>query len=236
MTDTPTTPENEDTAEPVIIEMPSNDGRVAELEAEVAKFKDQALRALAEQENVRRRAQRDREDALKFATSGFAKDLVTVADNLRRAIDSVPEAQSSSSDLLKNLISGVSATERELLGAFEKHGIKKLDPLGEKFDHNFHQAIFELENTASPPARSSRCCRPATRSMTGCCARPWSASPRAPSPSRPHPRKSPAEERPQAGRSHGVRPCLEAAFRDFGHESVTGKPCTPLQGRKPTHI
>jgi len=147
MTDTPTTPETEDTAEPVTIEMPSNDGRIAELEAEVAKYKDQALRALAEQENVRRRAQRDREDALKFATSGFAKDLVTVADNLRRAIDSVPEAQSSSSELLKNLISGVSATERELLGAFEKHGIKRLDPMGEKFDHNFHQAIFELENT-----------------------------------------------------------------------------------------
>ncbi len=150
MTDTPTTPETEDTAEPVTIEMPSNDGRIAELEAEVAKYKDQALRALAEQENVRRRAQRDREDALKFATSGFAKDLVTVADNLRRAIDSVPDVEASSSDLLKNLISGVSATERELLGAFEKHGIKKLDPMGEKFDHNFHQAIFELENTGKP--------------------------------------------------------------------------------------
>jgi len=147
MTDTPTTPETEDTAEPVTIEMPSNDGRIAELEAEVAKYKDQALRALAEQENVRRRAQRDREDALKFATSGFAKDLVTVADNLRRAIDSVPDVEASSSELLKNLMSGVSATERELLGAFEKHGIKKLDPMGEKFDHNFHQAIFELENT-----------------------------------------------------------------------------------------
>ena len=150
MTDTPTTPETEDTAEPVIVEMPSNDGRIAELEAEVAKYKDQALRALAEQENVRRRAQRDREDALKFATSGFAKDLVTVADNLRRAIDSVPDVEASSSELLKNLISGVSATERELLGAFEKHGIKKLDPMGEKFDHNFHQAIFELENTGKP--------------------------------------------------------------------------------------
>ena len=147
MTDTPTTPETEETAEPVTVEMPSNDGRIAELEAEVAKYKDQALRALAEQENVRRRAQRDREDALKFATSGFAKDLVTVADNLRRAIDSVPDVEASSSELLKNLMSGVSATERELLGAFEKHGIKKLDPMGEKFDHNFHQAIFELENT-----------------------------------------------------------------------------------------
>jgi molecular chaperone GrpE len=150
MTETPTTPETEDTAEPVTIEMPSAEGRIAELEAEVAKYKDQALRALAEQENVRRRAQRDREDALKFATSGFAKDLVTVADNLRRAIESVPEAQAAKDELLKGLISGVSATERELLGAFEKHGIRKLDPMGEKFDHNFHQAIFELESTGKP--------------------------------------------------------------------------------------
>jgi molecular chaperone GrpE len=150
MTETPMTPETEDTAEPVIVEMPSAEGRIAELEAEVAKYKDQALRALAEQENVRRRAQRDREDALKFATSSFAKDLVTVADNLRRAIDSVPEAQAAKDELLKGLMSGVSATERELLGAFEKHGIRKLDPMGEKFDHNFHQAIFELENTGKP--------------------------------------------------------------------------------------
>jgi len=147
MTDTPDTPETE-AAEPTQSAAP--EARIAELEAEVAKYKDQALRALAEQENVRRRAQRDREDALKFATSGFAKDLVTVADNLRRAIDSVPDAQASSSELLKNLISGVEATERELLGAFEKHGIRKLDPAGEKFDHNFHQAIFELENTGKP--------------------------------------------------------------------------------------
>jgi molecular chaperone GrpE len=150
MTETPNTPETEATAEAADVETASPEARIAELEAEVAKFKDQALRALAEQENVRRRAQRDREDALKFATSGFAKDLVTVADNLRRAIDSVPDAQASSSELLKTLMSGVSATERELLGAFEKHGIKKLDPMGEKFDHNFHQAIFELENTGKP--------------------------------------------------------------------------------------
>ena len=154
MTDTSNTPETPSetaaAAEAAGIEISSPESRIAELEAEVAKFKDQALRALAEQENVRRRAQRDREDALKFATSNFAKDLVTVADNLRRAIDSVPEAQAAGDELLKGLLSGVSATERELLGAFEKHGIRKLDPLGDKFDHNFHQAIFELENTGKP--------------------------------------------------------------------------------------
>jgi molecular chaperone GrpE len=153
MTETPNTPETEttsDAAQAAETETSSAESRVAELEAEVAKYKDQALRALAEQENVRRRAQRDREDALKFATSGFAKDLVSVADNLRRAIDSVPEAQAASNELVKTLLSGVSATERELLGAFEKHGIRKIDPQGEKFDHNLHQAIFELENTGKP--------------------------------------------------------------------------------------
>ena len=152
MADNPNTPETEELIEAT---QPAETGvsaeaRVAELEAEVAKYKDQALRALAEQENVRRRAQRDREDALKFAISGFAKDLVNVADNLRRAIDSVPEAQATKNELVKNLLSGVSATERELLGAFEKHGIRKVDPVGDKFDHNLHQAIFELENTGKP--------------------------------------------------------------------------------------
>jgi molecular chaperone GrpE len=149
MIESPNTPETEEAAETADVEKPSPEARIAELEAEVAKFKDQALRALAEQENVRRRAQRDREDALKFAIANFAKDLVTVSDNLRRAIDSVPEGQAKD-ELLKGLLSGVSATERELLGAFEKHGVRKLDPQGEKFDHNFHQAIFELENTGKP--------------------------------------------------------------------------------------
>ena len=149
MIESPNTPETEEAAETADVEKPSPEARIAELEAEVAKYKDQALRALAEQENVRRRAQRDREDALKFAIANFAKDLVTVSDNLRRAIDSVPEGQAKD-ELLKGLLSGVSATERELLGAFEKHGVRKLDPQGEKFDHNFHQAIFELENTGKP--------------------------------------------------------------------------------------
>ena len=149
MTDTPTTPETEDTAEPVIVEMPSNDGRIAELEAEVAKYKDQALRALAEQENVRRRAQRERDEAVKYATQKFATDLLSVADNLRRALDSAPPAQGQD-DATKSLLVGVAATERELLGAFEKHGIRRVDPMGEKFDHNLHQAMFELEATGKP--------------------------------------------------------------------------------------
>jgi molecular chaperone GrpE len=123
--------------------------RVTELEAEMVQLKDQLLRALAEQENVRRRAQRERDDAVKYAAQKIANDLLSSADNLRRALDSLPEAKVKD-EATRTLLSGVAATERELLGAFEKHGIRKLTPEGEKFDHNFHQAMFELENTGKP--------------------------------------------------------------------------------------
>jgi molecular chaperone GrpE len=120
--------------------------RLATAEAEAADFKDKALRAMAEVENIRRRAQREREDAVKYAASNIARDLLSTADNLRRALTSVNEAQIAD-EPTKNLLAGVAATERELLAAFEKNGIKRLDPKGERFDHNFHQAIFEAENT-----------------------------------------------------------------------------------------
>jgi molecular chaperone GrpE len=124
--------------------------RLAKAEAEAADFKDRALRALAEVENVRRRAQREREDASKFAIGNFAKDLLSVADNLRRALESVPEEQIKD-DAMRNLLAGVAATERELLAAFDRHRLRKIDPKGEKFDHNFHQAMFEVDNSGQPP-------------------------------------------------------------------------------------
>ncbi|MBP2306264.1 nucleotide exchange factor GrpE [Azospirillum melinis] len=125
----------------------SSEDRVAKLEAEVASLKDQLLRAMAETENTRRRAQRDREDASKFAVSSFAKELVSVADNLRRALDAVPAEGRDQDDMLKGLAVGVEATERQLFAAFDRAGIKKLDPAGEPFDPNFHQVMFEIENT-----------------------------------------------------------------------------------------
>lgn len=121
--------------------------RVAKLEAQVADLKDQLLRAMAETENTRRRAQRDREDASKYAVSSFAKELVTVADNLRRALDAVPAEGREKDDMLKSLAVGVEATERQLFAAFDRAGIKKIDPSGEPFDPNFHQVMFEIENT-----------------------------------------------------------------------------------------
>lgn len=123
--------------------------RMVELEAEHAKLKDQLLRALAEQENLRKRAEREREDAAKYGAAQIAKDLLSVADNLRRALESGADA--ASDEARRNLIAGVEATERELIAAFERRGIRRLDPSGEPFDPNFHQAMFEVE-TAEHPA------------------------------------------------------------------------------------
>ena len=127
----------------------SPDERLAAVEAELADTRDRLLRALAETENARRRFQREREDTQKYAISGFAKDLLSAADNLRRALAAVPEAEITD-PRTKSLIDGVAATERELLAAFERHGLRRVDPKGEAFDHNFHQAIFEAERPDLP--------------------------------------------------------------------------------------
>ncbi|HXC91485.1 MAG TPA: nucleotide exchange factor GrpE [Stellaceae bacterium] len=127
----------------------SPEERVRALEAELADHKERLLRALAETENTRRRAQREREDATKYAVSGFAKELLSAADNLRRALDSLPEAEVRD-ERTRSLLAGVAATERELLSVFERHGIHRIDPQDERFDHNFHQAIFEVERADRP--------------------------------------------------------------------------------------
>jgi molecular chaperone GrpE len=124
---------------------------VARLEGEVASLKDQLLRALAETENVRRRTQRDREEQVRYAASGFARELLNVADNLRRALDAVPAAALETDEALKTLADGVSLTERELLQVFERQGIRKIEPApGERFDPHLHQAMFEVPNTGQP--------------------------------------------------------------------------------------
>jgi molecular chaperone GrpE len=127
----------------------SSEERVAALEAELVDYKERLLRALAETENTRRRAQREREDASKYAITGFAKDLLATADNLRRALESLPEAEIRD-ERTRSLLAGVAATERELLSVFERHGIRRIDPQGERFDHNLHQAIFEAEHAGQP--------------------------------------------------------------------------------------
>ncbi|MSP88790.1 MAG: nucleotide exchange factor GrpE [Alphaproteobacteria bacterium] len=126
------------------------DPRVAALEAEIAKLKDQLLRTLADGENLRRRTEREREDTSKYAASKFAGDVVSVADNLRRALDSIPADAKTADGPVKTLVAGIELTEREMLAALAKHGVQKVDPLGEKFDYNRHQAMFEVENTGKP--------------------------------------------------------------------------------------
>jgi molecular chaperone GrpE len=145
-----TDPENEIGAEfPEDGAAASPEERLAATEAELADIRERLLRALAETENVRRRFQREREDAQKYAITGFAKDLLSASDNLRRALDAMPEAEVADSRT-RSLLDGVAATERELLAAFERHGLKRIDPKGEPFDHNFHQAIFEAERPDLP--------------------------------------------------------------------------------------
>ena len=129
--------------------MDAEEDPIALLTAENAKLKDQALRALAEVENMRRRAERDREDSNKYAISSFARDLLSVADNLNRALAAVP-ADHAADEAVKNLIGGVEATERELIAAFERRGLSRIAPLGEKFDPNFHQAMFEVPDNSHP--------------------------------------------------------------------------------------
>jgi molecular chaperone GrpE len=123
--------------------------RLAEAEAELAATRDKLLRALADAENLRKRAQREREEAGKYAASSFAKDMLDVADNLHRALASAP-AESEWDELTRNLLAGVAATERELQAALERHGIRRIDPRGERFDHNYHQAMFEVDDTGQP--------------------------------------------------------------------------------------
>ncbi len=135
-------------------EMPSGEDvpESPDVETEVSLMKDQLLRALAEAENVRRRAALDREEALKYSISNFARELLAVADNLRRAMDHLPkESTNQLSDEMKALVEGVEMTEKELLSAFEKHGIKKVTPMGEKFNHDLHQAMFEIETDEHEP-------------------------------------------------------------------------------------
>jgi molecular chaperone GrpE len=124
----------------------------AELAAELAATKERLLRALAETENLRRRSAREVEEAHKYAITGFARELLEVADNLSRALASLPPEAREQSELVQRLVDGVALTERSLLASFERHQIAKVVPeLGEKFDHNRQQAMLEIE-TAEYPA------------------------------------------------------------------------------------
>lgn len=122
---------------------------IAEKDSEIADLKDKLLRAMADVENMRRRAEREKQDAHTYAVTKFARDILGVADNLRRAIDSIPEDARENADV-KNVLPGIEMTESELLNTLEKYQIRKIDPKGEKFDPNLHQAMFEIEDPSVP--------------------------------------------------------------------------------------
>ncbi|MGC4024715.1 MAG: nucleotide exchange factor GrpE [Mesorhizobium sp.] len=135
-----------------VVEKVEGDFEVLErLMKENEELKDRALRIAAEMENLRRRTARDVQDARSYAIANFARDMLTVSDNLRRGLDAIPaEARESGDAAFKALFEGVDLTERAMLSALERHGVKKLEPEGEKFDPNFHQAMFEVPNPDVP--------------------------------------------------------------------------------------
>ena len=144
------------TGEPVVSKpyiMPDDPepGSVEVLTKEVADARDKTLRTLAEMENLRQRTRKEVADAKTYGITGFARDVLDIADNLQRALDAVPaEAKANADPGLKALIEGVELTERSLLNALEKNGVKKFDPSGEKFDPNFQQAMYEVPDASVP--------------------------------------------------------------------------------------
>ena len=139
--------------------MPENqpngeDGAPQEIEAlkaEAADLKDRLLRALADAENMRRRTEREKQDASQYAVTKFARDMLSVADNLKRALEAYPaDARANAAPQLKAILNGVDATERHLQSTLERHGIKLIDTNGAKFDPNLHQAIAEVAADGKP--------------------------------------------------------------------------------------
>jgi molecular chaperone GrpE len=124
---------------------------IEKLNAENAELKDRLLRALAEMENLRRRTEREVADARAYGVANLARDMLSVADNLARAVESVPaEARAAADAAVKALFEGVELTERDLHAALGRYGVTKLSPEGEKFDPNFHQAMYEIPNDSLP--------------------------------------------------------------------------------------
>ena len=115
------------------------------LEEEIQQLREEKLRLLAEMENLRKRSDRDRIDSIKYGSINLARDILTPDDNLTRALEAIPQEEKNS-ETIKNLIDGLKMVQREFSTILEKHGVKKIDALNKKFDHNFHQAMVEIEN------------------------------------------------------------------------------------------
>ena len=138
-------------SKPYVMPDDPEEGSVEALQKEAADARDKMLRTLAEMENLRKRTSKEVADARAYGITGFARDILDIADNLQRALDAVPaEAKANADPGLKALIEGVELTERSLLNTLEKNGVKKFDPSGEKFDPNFQQAMYEVPDPSVP--------------------------------------------------------------------------------------
>ena len=129
----------------------NNSEIISDLEQKASDLKDQLMRTLADGENLRKRTLKDVEHSKKYSHISFVKDLVSSVDNLQRALEAVPEDTSSLPEPIKNLIIGLEIVEKEIISTLEKHNVKQIDPLGEKFDYNFHQAMFEVPTNDNEP-------------------------------------------------------------------------------------
>lgn len=140
--------------------------------AENSDMRDRLLRTMADMENLRRRTEREKADNARYAISNFARDVLTVGDNLRRTIEHVPADAAAQDPALKSFLDGVELTERELLNVLERHGVTHIDPVGQRFDPNCHQAMYEVQNPDVPEGTvvdvmqagyviGDRCLRPA---------------------------------------------------------------------------
>lgn len=119
-------------------------------EQQLEELNDKLLRALAETENIRRRAERDKSDASKYAIASFAREIIAIADNMHRAMASVDAEARKKDPALEQLMVGLEMTETEMLSTFERFGIKMIEAMGEKFDHNLHEAMFEIDDASKP--------------------------------------------------------------------------------------
>ena len=131
-------------------EVISPEDLIEKLNEEITGLKDQRLRAIAELENFRKRAEKDQSDALKYGISNFAKEIINIRDNIERAQSSISE-EAKNNEAIKSVIEGIDLIAQSVVSTFEKIGIKKIESLNEKFDHNLHQAMMEIENDDLEP-------------------------------------------------------------------------------------
>ncbi len=143
--------ENQETTETVVDEnSDTNEDEIQKLKQEIENLKDQRLRAVAELENFRKRAEKDQSDALKYGIANFAKEIINIGDNIERAKSSISE-EVRSNESIKSVVDGLDLIAQSTMATFEKIGIKKIESINQKFDHNLHQAMMEIEKNDCEP-------------------------------------------------------------------------------------